>query len=37
LGERQRTVLSDWDAASSPPRLQALRLSAAGVERVALS
>jgi UDP-2,3-diacylglucosamine hydrolase len=37
LGERQRTVLSDWDAASTPPRLQALRLSAAGVERVALS
>jgi len=37
LGERQRTVLSDWDAASTPPRLQALRLSAAGVKRVALS
>jgi UDP-2,3-diacylglucosamine hydrolase len=37
LGERQRVVLSDWDAARSPPRLQALRLSAAGVKRVALS
>lgn len=37
LGERARTVLSDWDAASTPPRLQALRLSAAGVTRVALS
>jgi len=37
LGERQRSVLSDWDAASTPQRLQALRLSAAGVQRVALS
>ena len=37
LGQLQRTVLSDWDAASTPPRLQALRLSAAGVKRVALS
>jgi UDP-2,3-diacylglucosamine hydrolase len=37
LGERRRSVLSDWDAASTPPRLQALRLSAAGLERVALS
>ena len=37
LGKRQRIVLSDWDAASAPPRLQALRLTAAGAERVALS
>jgi UDP-2,3-diacylglucosamine hydrolase len=37
LGERRRAVLSDWDAGSSPPRLQALRLGAAGAQRVALS
>jgi UDP-2,3-diacylglucosamine hydrolase len=37
LGERQRIVLSDWDAASTPRRLQALRLSAAGAQRIALS
>lgn len=37
LGKRQRIVLSDWDAASTPPRLQALRLSAAGAQRVALA
>lgn len=32
----QRVVLSDWDAATFPPRLETLRLSAAGLERVAL-
>lgn len=32
----QRIVLSDWDAAAQPPRAQALRLSAAGVQRVDL-
>jgi UDP-2,3-diacylglucosamine hydrolase len=37
MGERRRIVLSDWDAASTPPRLQALRLTPAGAERVALS
>lgn len=34
---RQRVVLSDWDAQASPPRLEALRLSAAGPVRVALA
>ena len=33
----QRVVLSDWDAAAQPPRLEALRLSHAGLERVALA
>jgi UDP-2,3-diacylglucosamine hydrolase len=37
LGGRRRIVLSDWDAASTPPRLQALRLSEAGAQRIALS
>ena len=32
----QRVVLSDWDAAAFPPRLETLRLSATGLERVAL-
>ena len=32
----QRVVLSDWDAAALPPRLETLRLSATGLERVAL-
>jgi UDP-2,3-diacylglucosamine hydrolase len=36
LGERERIVLSDWDAGSTPPRLQALRLTPAGAQRVAL-
>ena len=31
-----RTVLSDWDAAALPPRLETLRLSARGLERIAL-
>lgn len=33
----RRVVLSDWDAASSPPRLEVLRLSADGLRRIALS
>ncbi len=32
----QRIVLSDWDAAAQPPRAQALRLSAAGPQRIDL-
>ena len=34
--EFTRVVLSDWDAAALPPRLETLRLSAAGLERVPL-
>ncbi len=37
LGRHRRIVLSDWDALSQPPRLQALRLSASGAQRIALS
>lgn len=33
----QRVVLSDWDAAALPPRLETLRLSTRGLERIALS
>ena len=36
-GSRERIVLSDWDAAASPPRLQVLRLSATGARRVPLA
>jgi UDP-2,3-diacylglucosamine hydrolase len=36
-GGLSRTVLSDWDAAAAPPRLQALRLTSAGMQRVSLS
>jgi len=32
----KRVVLSDWDAAALPPRLETLRLSAQGLERIAL-
>lgn len=32
----QRVVLSDWDAAATPPRAQVLRLSACGTERLAV-
>lgn len=32
----QRVVLSDWDLAATPPRAEALRLSAQGLQRVAL-
>ncbi|HSI52993.1 MAG TPA: UDP-2,3-diacylglucosamine diphosphatase [Ramlibacter sp.] len=37
LGQGGRTVLSDWDAAAHPPRLEALRLTAAGAQRIALA
>ena len=33
----QRTVLSDWDAQADPARQQVLRLTAAGLQRVAFS
>lgn len=33
----QRVVLSDWDAAALPPRVETLRLSGAGLERVTLA
>ena len=32
----QRVVLSDWDAATIPPRAEVLRLSAQGLERIRL-
>jgi UDP-2,3-diacylglucosamine hydrolase len=32
----QRVVLSDWDAAASPPRLELLRLDAQGLKRLPL-
>jgi UDP-2,3-diacylglucosamine hydrolase len=34
---RRRIVLSDWDAAADPPRLEALRLDAGGAQRIALA
>jgi UDP-2,3-diacylglucosamine hydrolase len=37
LDGRRRIVLSDWDAASTPPRLEALRLTAVGASRIALA
>lgn len=37
LGGRRRIVLSDWDAGSTPPRLEVLRLTARGAQRVELS
>jgi UDP-2,3-diacylglucosamine hydrolase len=37
LGRHRRIVLSDWDAEATPPRLEALRLSADGAQRVALA
>lgn len=33
----RRVVLSDWDAATTPPRLEVLRLDAAGLRRLPLS
>lgn len=33
----QRIVLSDWDMHAQPPRAQALRLAASGIERVPLA
>ncbi|MBC5768255.1 UDP-2,3-diacylglucosamine diphosphatase [Ramlibacter albus] len=35
-GGFRRIVLSDWDASAQPPRLEVLRLSAGGAERVNL-
>ncbi|MDO8385185.1 MAG: UDP-2,3-diacylglucosamine diphosphatase [Polaromonas sp.] len=32
----QRVVLSDWDAAATPPRLEVLRLAATGLQRLPL-
>ena len=32
----QRVVLSDWDATANPPRAEVLRLSATGLQRLAL-
>jgi UDP-2,3-diacylglucosamine hydrolase len=32
----QRVVLSDWDAAATPPRAEVLRLSAQGLQRISL-
>lgn len=37
LGGCSRTVLSDWDATSAPPRLEALRLTADGARRIPLT
>ena len=37
LGPWRRTVLSDWDAAADPVRVEALRVTAGGVQRVALA
>lgn len=34
---RKRIVLSDWDAAATPARLEILRLDATGVHRIALA
>ena len=33
----RRVVLSDWDAAALPPRVETLRLSRAGLERIPLA
>ena len=33
----QRVVLSDWDTAAKPPRAEVLRLSAQGLQRIALT
>jgi UDP-2,3-diacylglucosamine hydrolase len=37
LAGRSRTVLSDWDAAAAPPRMEALRLTAEGARRIPLT
>ncbi|MDO9405636.1 MAG: UDP-2,3-diacylglucosamine diphosphatase [Polaromonas sp.] len=36
-GGQQRIVLSDWDLAATPPRAEVLRLSASGLQRIALT
>jgi UDP-2,3-diacylglucosamine hydrolase len=33
----RRVVLSDWDATALPPRVQVLRLSADGLQRIAIA
>ncbi|MGP1684852.1 MAG: UDP-2,3-diacylglucosamine diphosphatase, partial [Giesbergeria sp.] len=33
----QRVVLSDWDAAAHPPRAEVLRMTTAGLERIAIA
>ena len=33
---QRRVVLSDWDAAATPPRAEVLRLTAGGLQRIAL-
>jgi UDP-2,3-diacylglucosamine hydrolase len=33
----QRVVLSDWDAAATPPRAEVLRLNASGLQRLPLA
>jgi UDP-2,3-diacylglucosamine hydrolase len=35
--DRQRLVLSDWDLSAQPPRADALRLTAAGFQRIPLA
>ena len=37
LAPGRRTVLSDWDADAAPPRLEVLRLTAAGAQRIPLA
>jgi len=37
MGARQRIVLTDWDAAAVPARMEVLRLSSQGVQRVPLA
>jgi UDP-2,3-diacylglucosamine hydrolase len=37
LADGQRIVLTDWDAAAAPARMEALRLTAAGAQRVPLA
>ena len=33
----QRVVLSDWDAAATPPRAEVMRLTAGGLQRITLA
>jgi UDP-2,3-diacylglucosamine hydrolase len=37
LANGQRIVLTDWDAAAAPARMEVLRLTAAGAQRVPLA
>jgi UDP-2,3-diacylglucosamine hydrolase len=36
-GGRSRMVLSDWDSSASPPRHEALRLTASGLQRAPIA